>query len=275
MDISNQFNSIIFKFDSIYKHINSVISKHIYNFQDYKEAYKFQTLLLLGLVKNDQNKCLDMGCGHGFLGMILSRLGWEYYGIDDMADYAVNYSGDELQAVLGADAELHQWSGFTLIKQDIFQKTDFQDNEFDVGLFSDVIEHVHKSPRPILEEFYRVIKPGGKLVCIAPNAVNLRKRLHVVLGKSNYQPVQTFYNSVGDWRGHVREPTLTELELMLTWAGFQIDRSFTVDFDYQVDKYLKGRQALRKIYQVICKWVPTLRQNLICIGSKPHIESEQ
>lgn len=268
-----RYDAVPIEFDSIYEHINLAITPYVNNFLEYKEFYKFQTLLLLGLAKTKQPKCLDLGCGHGFLGMILSRLGWKYYGIDDLGDAPINYSEDEFQRIFIVDSELHQWSGFNFIQGDIFQKTEFPEGMFDIGVFKDVIEHLHKSPRPILEEFYRVLKPGGALVCIAPNSVNILNRLRVLWGKSNYPKIETFYQTVGDWRGHVREPTLQELKQMLTWAGFQIHQSFTFDVDCEVDKYLTGKSFFKKIYRALCHFFPTLRQQLICIARKLPKES--
>ena len=55
-----------------------------------------------------------------------------------------------------------------------------------------------------------------------PNAVNLRKRISVALGQSNYTPARGFFENEGVWRGHVREYTFQETNQILQWAGFEI-----------------------------------------------------
>jgi SAM-dependent methyltransferase len=84
-----------------------------------------------------------------------------------------------------------------------------------------VVEHLHNSPRPLFAELRRILKPRGKLVVSAPNAVNLRKRFSVLLGRTNLPPMRRFYLE-GDpfWYGHVHEPTAKELAWLLKESGF-------------------------------------------------------
>ena len=45
------------------------------------------------------------------------------------------------------------------------ENLNFPDNEFDLVFSNSVLEHV-KNPKKALQEMYRVIKPGGKLLVI-------------------------------------------------------------------------------------------------------------
>ena len=78
-----------------------------------------------------------------------------------------------------------------------------------------VIEHLHQSPRDILNSAGAYLKPDGLLVVVMPNAVNLRKRISVALGRSNYTPARGFFENEGVWRGHVREYTFQETNQIL------------------------------------------------------------
>jgi hypothetical protein len=47
--------------------------------------------------------------------------------------------------------------------------------------------------------------PNGLLFVTVPNAANIRKRLALLSGRTNYQRFDMFYWYPGHWRGHVRE----------------------------------------------------------------------
>ena len=136
-------------------------------------------------------KFLDVGCGSGSALAALQARGWHVRGIDfDSAAVAVaKLQGFDVS--VGSLAEHH-----------------FQDNTFDALLMSHVIEHV---PDPIadLSECRRVLKPGGYLIVITPNAAS---RGHKKYGKY--------------WRGlevprHLQIFTPASLAAAAQKAGFQ------------------------------------------------------
>jgi len=51
-------------------------------------------------------------------------------------------------------------------------KFPFEDNSYDMVLAMEIIEHVH-SPFFFLEECFRVLKPGGKLILTTPHAPSI------------------------------------------------------------------------------------------------------
>jgi ubiquinone/menaquinone biosynthesis C-methylase UbiE len=57
----------------------------------------------------------------------------------------------------------------------------FDDQHFDVVVFSEVMEHLRFPPRA-LGEIRRVLRPGGRLVGSVPNAFRLRNRLRFLRG---------------------------------------------------------------------------------------------
>ena len=58
----------------------------------------------------------------------------------------------------------------------------FDDAQFDVVVFSEVMEHL-RFPKKALKEIARVLKPDGRLIGSVPNAFRLRNRLKFLLGK--------------------------------------------------------------------------------------------
>ena len=96
---------------------------------------------------------LDIGCGAGGKSLYYLSLGANSVtGIDVVAKYK-----DEayaLQSELGL-------TGVKFYVEDA-SKMSFPDNSFDTVIMNDAMEHVAK-PAEVLNEVYRVLKPGGKL----------------------------------------------------------------------------------------------------------------
>ena len=58
----------------------------------------------------------------------------------------------------------------------------FDDEGFDMVVFSEVMEHL-RFPQRALKEIGQVMKPGGRLIGSVPNAFRLRNRLKFLFGK--------------------------------------------------------------------------------------------
>lgn len=96
---------------------------------------------------------LDIGCGAGGKSLYYLSLGANSVtGIDVVAKY--KEEAYALQNELGL-------TGFKFYVEDA-SKMSFPDNSFDTVIMNDAMEHVAK-PAEVLNEVYRVLKPGGKL----------------------------------------------------------------------------------------------------------------
>jgi SAM-dependent methyltransferase len=69
----------------------------------------------------------------------------------------------------------------------------FEKNWFDMIILNSVLEHLHDSPRDLLNDLIEFIKPGGLLYITVPNAVNIRKRIDVMLGYTNLPRYDIYY----------------------------------------------------------------------------------
>lgn len=98
-----------------------------------------------------ENKILDYGCGSGFLVGQFQDKGYNAYGVD-ISKEAVNFGTNK------GIRNLFQQNGI---------KVNFPDNDFDVILAMDIIEHI-EDDRSAIEEFKRLLKPGGHLIITAP-----------------------------------------------------------------------------------------------------------
>lgn len=81
-----------------------------------------------------------------------------------------------LPSVIAAAAEL----GITLHCNDSLERISalraVPDSEFDLVLFTEVIEHITFNPVAMWREIHRVVRPGGRLVVTTPNYYALRGR---------------------------------------------------------------------------------------------------
>jgi 2-polyprenyl-3-methyl-5-hydroxy-6-metoxy-1,4-benzoquinol methylase len=111
--------------------------------------------LVMYLPARPGGRMLDVGCGDGRTLHALSRLGWQVEGIDldPQAVAAVTQRG--FRAHVGT-----------------LEARRFPDGEFDAITASHVLEHV-KQPETFLRECRRVLRPGGMLTVLTPNAGGL------------------------------------------------------------------------------------------------------
>lgn len=140
----------------------------------------------------ENGRLLDVGCGNGAMLESLEALGWEVEGVDF----------DSLAVGCARKKGLRVHLG-TLAAQGL------PPGSFDAVISSHVIEHV-PDPLGLLRECHRILKPGGQLIFITPNAGGWGHRL--------YGP---------DWRGlepprHLHIFTLESLAAIATAAGFTI-----------------------------------------------------
>jgi len=99
---------------------------------------------------NTRPKILDIGCGMGVLAKEAENLG-EYYGID-ISQKAVEFCKKR---------------GVQNVKQGEATDIPYEDNQFDIVLTLDAIEHVEDDTR-VLDEIRRVARPGGMVIVTAP-----------------------------------------------------------------------------------------------------------
>ena len=105
-------------------------------------------------IKNKGN-FLDYGCGTGFflLGIKLSSK-WNVFGVE-IPDMAVRFANKVLKI---------------LVKKGGRSRIDFKNSFFEYVYCNHVLEHM-SNPAALLKEFYRVLKPGGRLFLGLPNGL--------------------------------------------------------------------------------------------------------
>ena len=91
---------------------------------------------------------------------------------------------------------------------------------YDLGLFLEVIEHLPLAPRVVLGELRRWIAPGGTLVVSTQNALWLKHRIKLLMGRHPYELIREDKGNPG----HFREYTAGELGDIARAAGFLVER---------------------------------------------------
>jgi len=209
----------------------------------------------------EQKRLLDIGSGPMDKTGIFQMMGFRCHAVDDLNDPWHQRNGNirkikEYAKRLNINFYHQRLGDYTI---------PFEASSFDVVCSFAVIEHLHESPRGLLNSMGNCARPGGLIVITIPNSVHLKKRLSVLLGSSNYPPVDMFYHSIGTWRGHVREYTLDETVYICKKSGFKVLSSTT----FECIAYDKLNFPLRHLYLLLGSIVSTLRSSHLVICKKP------
>jgi len=202
---------------------------------------------------------LDFGFGPGDVSAFLSKIGYRCTAADDLQD-PWHLKDDNTTKIL--DFNRRAGVEFRVLKQD--DAWPWPEPAFDLMLAHHVFEHIQNSPRPLLNLLIGAVKPGGLLVICVPNAANLRKRIALLRGRTNYPPYVHFFWNEGTWRGHVREYVRSDLEEMARFSGLQQVELGTYD-------YLAGSVSglKRKLWNVATTFVPSGRDSWYLVMRKP------
>jgi SAM-dependent methyltransferase len=227
-------------------------------------------------------RVLDVGCGAGVLDLALARLGAQVTGLDRFEEYAPgadNQMGVESEIV--ARLRTH---GVQVLRRDIATEG-LPDGSaaYDVILFLAVIEHLHESPRALLERMRELLTPGGMLAITTPNHAWIRTRLRLARGRSANHPLDEWWRT--PFFGHVREYTLSELRSMLQWAGYEVRhatignwlhlstriRNSTAGSDRWTSRFRLNSPERLAIGAslALTALVPSLRYTMLAVGRKP------
>ncbi|MBR1214312.1 class I SAM-dependent methyltransferase [Bradyrhizobium sp. JYMT SZCCT0180] len=105
-----------------------------------------------GYSSADGLRVLDIGCGNGYVLYQYARHGASVAGVD-LTKTAVELSRKRFE-LGGLKGEFLQVDG---------NKLPFPDGHFDIVCSMGVLHHV-SDPRPMVEEIFRVLRPGGRLI---------------------------------------------------------------------------------------------------------------
>ncbi len=161
-------------------------------------------------------RILDFGSGGCSKTAVLQMLGYDCSAYDDLDDCWHREADNREKIVAFADefgVNFHrEWQG----------QGPLPPESCDLVMMLEVLEHLHDSPRELVNSLLRLVKPEGLLLATVPNAVNIRKRIAVLAGRTNLPPFDSYYWYPGRWRGHIREYTRHDLRRLCVLSGLEI-----------------------------------------------------
>lgn len=169
---------------------------------------------------------VDLGGGIAVHNGVLAQLGMSIHVVDFMNDYW-EHKADQPTAI-SSEIRLLEDCGVRFIHGEVSEfdfTTQFAPGSVDIVASFHCLEHLHHSPKFVLESAMRALKPGGLLLIEVPNAANIRKRLALLLGRTNYPTYNLFYNN-SPYLGHVREYTVGDLRQLASNLGAKEYRIF-------------------------------------------------
>jgi SAM-dependent methyltransferase len=200
---------------------------------------------------------LDYGAGLCDKTALVSLRGYRCTAADDF--------GNPLNAEPGfSDGIVEFAKSFDVEVADVRGGLPFARESFDMVMMHDVIEHLHDSPRELLNDLVECLRPGGLLFITVPSAVNIRKRIDVLFGRTNLPRYDTFYWYPGPWRGHVREYTGGDLEALNHFLGLE-----KVELHACHHMLSVVPRRLRPLYRAVTAVVPSWRDSWCYVGRKP------
>ena len=200
---------------------------------------------------------MDFGCGPCDKTAILQLLGFHCVGYDDLQD-EWHKEGENREKILAFAKKMG--IDFYLARE---ENLPFAIHSFDMIMLHDVLEHLHNSPRSLLTTLLGLLKPKGILFITVPNAVNIRKRIHVLFGKTNLPNFEEYYWHPDPWRGHIREYVKDDLIKLCKYLGLEILELRGCDHMLQ-----KVPLFARKIYLAITAIFPAWKDSWLLMARK-------
>lgn len=203
-------------------------------------------------------RILDLGSGPCDKTAVLAALGFECFAYDDLQDYwhKIERNRDK---IIGFAREFS--IDFQIASDD---GPPYESETFDMVMMLGVLEHLHDSPRELLIDLLGTVKPGGYLFVTVPNAVNIRKRVLVLFGKTNYPSFELFYWFPGPWRGHVREYTKDDLRKLAHYLDLVV---MELRSCHRI-LYRRLPKAIRPLYVALTSVAPGWRDSWLLVAKK-------
>ena len=178
-----------------------------------------------GLAKGINGQCLELGGNPYFTTMLLKEFTnldvslANYFGYENNGEFTQTVSYRKLDhSKKNEDLKFQHFN----VEKDSFP---YEDDEFDLIIFAEIIEHLLNDPCSVFREIKRVLKPGGTLILTTPNVARLENVARLIAGANIYDP----YSRYGPYWRHNREYNCHELEQLLKFEGFNPTMSFTAD----------------------------------------------
>ena len=178
-------------------------------------GYQTVSQLIGGFADDSTLDILSIGSGPCDFEAIFSKQGHSVTAVDDLRD-KWHVLGDNTYRI----REFTSNQGIEFYQKQLGTDDFTLDKKFDVVCALDIIEHLG-NPRDLLNIAGRQLRAGGMLVILTPNEAHLANRLNLLLGKSVNKDAEYLFWNIGEYRSHIKEYTVDEMQRILRLAGFQ------------------------------------------------------
>ena len=201
--------------------------------------------------KRRETKVLEIGSFYGIFSLSLKQMGFQVT-VQDIPEFNNHPKIQERYHNAGIICD-------SLNLNDIIQPYD--DQQFDIIVMCEVIEHLNFNPLPVLTELSRVMKPSGLFYVTTPNQTSLSKRFSFVCGKSIHHPIEYFvWQNLGNTTMiigiHWREYTKAELYEIMSKIGMQVIKHSFGKFNLAEHPNFIRKLLLRNLYSIFPDLLP-------------------
>jgi 2-polyprenyl-3-methyl-5-hydroxy-6-metoxy-1,4-benzoquinol methylase len=208
-------------------------------------------------LSTDGTKVLELGAFFGVVCIALASLGYDVTAAD-IPEYIELPEQVERYARFGIKTKGVRLQDFVM---------PFDDEQFDVIIMCEVLEHLNFNPLPLLKEINRIGKPGSIFYVSMPNAGSIFHRFAVARGYAGGVQVAEFFEQLDPHNslianGHWREYTAAETRQMLEPLGFQIaDQYF-----FSLGETLPPKGVKSSLFRRFMKMWPVFKENQTTIA---------
>lgn len=180
-------------------------------------SYKKGNPYVIGLVPEKAKLILDIGCGAGDTGEVLTSQGYVVDGIT-LSEEEKQVAGKVLRKVFVHNVEQGLPATIT--------------DQYDVIILSHVLEHICY-PQQLLKDIRSRLSPNGILIIALPNLMHFNSRWKLTMGNFRYQ-------EYGIWDyTHFRWYTFKSAQKMLEENNYAVEKadvSGWIPFDHRLKK---------------------------------------
>ncbi len=196
-----------------------------------KRSFRHQLKSLTRFINPSKKKILDVGTGGGFFLEEAKKAGFDCFGLD-ISPFACGLAKKNFGEKIFCGT---------------IEEANYPDSFFDAVCLLDVLEHI-SNPKKIIQEIWRITKPGGLLFIVSPNHNSLSRK---VFGRNwfQYKHEHVFYFNKNSFQ-IIAQKNGFDLEI------FKLNiKNFSIGYYQQYFKKYKMK-GFAKIFLFLSRFMP-------------------